>query len=166
MNRPRPSTAPRRRNSARGFTLIELSLVTALLGVLMALAWPEFRSLRKNYLLETTAHDLVDCMAFARASAVGERAWYKLVLTQNPALYTLYRMDVSGGASSGPEPAPGRWGAGRTVAPDIEIQAPNDPILFFPNGTATAATVVLKEDGFPPLSIQLSGALGYATIAP
>ncbi len=137
----------------------------ALLGVLMALAWPEFRSLRKNYLLETTARDLVDCMAFARASAVGERAWYKLVLKPSPALYTLYRMDVSGDAPAVLEPAPGRWGGGRAVAPDIELQAPSDPILFFPNGTATAATVVLKEDGFPPLSIKLSGTLGYATIA-
>jgi len=155
----------RPRTDARGFTLIELSLVLALIAVFAGLAWPSLRNLRKNYVMETAAQDLTDCMTFARASAVAERSWYKLVFKQNPAVYTLYKMDVQDGSASPPTPAPGRWGLGKAVAPDVELDAPADPIFFYPNGTATAATVVLKGQDVPPVSIQLSGTLGDATIA-
>lgn len=128
------------------------------------LAWPALRGLRKNYALETTAQDISDCMAFARASAVAQSAWYELDFMQSSS-YRLYKLDSDNGSIARQVPAPGRWGAGKSVAADIELDAPSSPIFFYPNGTATAATVVLKGPNAPPLSIHLNGTLGYATIS-
>ena len=62
-------TASRRRR-ALGFSLLELMMVVAVAGILLAIAVPSFRSFMQNSRLSTQANTLVYSLNLARSSAV------------------------------------------------------------------------------------------------
>lgn len=160
MKRHLPPARPRIRNG--GFTLIELSIALSILCVLLALCWPVLSNLRKSYAFESTARELVDSMSFARASAVADSVVYKLAFEKSPASFTLYRLNEEERGS--PAPVPGKWGTAHKISDSVDLDAPAEPLLFFPNGTSSSATIALRDRGTTVLSVKLSGTMGYATI--
>lgn len=143
---------------------MELCLALALAAVFWAMSWPAFSAMHRGYLLETTAQDVVDCMSYARAQAVAQAAVYRLAFSSAPASYSLSRLDPADEAA-GFVPAPGRWAAARKIDERLAVQAPPRPVLFFPNGTATTASVVLSAGAAGPVTVTLSGPLGSAEVA-
>ena len=63
-----------------GFTLLELSLVLAIGGLLLALAAPRFAALRDAHAVRAAMTDLGASFALARQSAVARRAPIAVVL--------------------------------------------------------------------------------------
>src|SRR5436189_6473231 len=59
---------------AKGFTLIELITVAALVAVIAMLAAPSFESLVRSQRIKTATNDLVTTLVFARSEAVKRNA--------------------------------------------------------------------------------------------
>jgi type IV fimbrial biogenesis protein FimT len=62
--------AASRHRHARGFTAVELIMVMAVVGILMSIAVPSFRTFMQNTRLTTQANTLVYALNLARSSAV------------------------------------------------------------------------------------------------
>lgn len=59
-----------KRDLASGFTIIELMLVIAIVGVLVSFALPEMRNLMRNQRLKTTSLDLFASLQLTRSEAI------------------------------------------------------------------------------------------------
>jgi type II secretion system protein H len=80
-----------------GFSLIELLIVLAILGIGSALAFPNVTRWFEDYRLKTTARQLVSDLQFAKMKAVAEKVQYRICFeTAN----RRYRVD-QGNSSSG-----------------------------------------------------------------
>ena len=66
------TTAPSVRERHRGFTLLELMTVLAVLGVMVAFAAPNFREYKRNAALTNTANTLVSSVYRTRSEAMKE----------------------------------------------------------------------------------------------
>ena len=74
-SRPRRTTA-----AARGFTLIELMIAIAVLGILTAIGMPSFLQMMRNRQIQNGAETLVNGIQRARAEAVARNANVQFVL--------------------------------------------------------------------------------------
>ena len=71
--------------TSKGFTLIEIMIVLALIAILSSIAMPSLRGFAASARLKSTAHAIRDILNFARDMAITERAAYLVVfdLTTN-----------------------------------------------------------------------------------
>ena len=68
----------------RGFSLLELLVGVAILGVMMAFAIPNFRSFFVNMRVQAVAENFLSGVQKARAEAVSKNMQVQIVLTDNP----------------------------------------------------------------------------------
>jgi len=134
-----------------------------LLAALVSLAWPALHGLHENYLLETTARDIVDCMAFARSGAIADQTPYQLVFQAGPASFRLYKTTTQD-PSTALIPVSGRWGREVRIDETLQLQVPQAAVLFYANGDSGPVELTLQSRSHRGLVIDWSGALGYASI--
>jgi type IV fimbrial biogenesis protein FimT len=79
LNLARPSPA----KANTGFTLIELMVTVAVLGILMALAMPNYTQWIANTRVRTTAEAIQNGLMLAKGEAVRRNAKVQFVLTNN-----------------------------------------------------------------------------------
>ena len=80
-----------------GFTIIELMIVVALAGILVAFALPNYQLMVRNNCMTATATGLVTSLQLARSEAIKRRANVSV---------------VAGQPGVGPGPSTNEWGAG------------------------------------------------------
>lgn len=68
------------RSTLRGFTLVELAIALAVLGVLMVLGLPQFTSWINNTKIRTAAEGILNGVQLARAEAVRQNLGVQFVL--------------------------------------------------------------------------------------
>lgn len=88
-----------------GFTLLEILIAVAIIGLLLAIAVPSYSQLRKNVMLKNYTEDIVNTLRLAQNKSITSqdgKPWGVHFETNPVNSYTLYRDDGSGysGATS------------------------------------------------------------------
>lgn len=79
--------------SKRGFTLIELVIVMALVGILLAVALPQYISWRKGAAYNNAAYQVMGALRQARSQAVSEKREHRVEFDVSAGRYQLTRKD-------------------------------------------------------------------------
>ena len=143
---------------ARGFTLLELLVALAVIGLILALAMPDFHSIVAGRQLDTSARLLRDAMTEARSQAIARRA---------PATVTLdiqdkaFRVDGSSAWSALGDDLRIEF----TTALTEVVAETRGRVRFYPDGTSTGAIVRLF-DGEDGVRLNVDWLTGRARLNP
>lgn len=127
-----------RKNS--GFTLLELIVIIAIVGVLTAIAVPNFISYLPSYRLKGAISTLRGDLYSAKMLAIKRGVQYKVVFTAGG--YQIQRGTSSAGTFSLDQTEIARNFS--DDYPGVTASANADPV-FSPRGTATGATITLQN---------------------
>lgn len=154
--------------NAGAFTLIELMVVMAIIGITTALIIPEMKGTFQDSLLRSTGRDLVNTFSLASSRAVGLDRPYRVQFDPANGRYLVERLAHHGDQEEFVPVADARDAAG-SLDPRITVEIsrpdedsggndaaagpaaenPPDTIGFYPDGTADAAEIKLRDrEGF------------------
>ncbi len=139
--RDNPGRVTRDDDGAGGFTLIEILLVTMLLGILVSVATVQFRRSFDGLQFDNLKLDITSMLRYARDRAILEKTAYRVQYDQNR---QGFKMEKASGA-----PKKGAWeflpirdrtGALRRVPAHIRADTTPDTAVFYPDGSSNEIT--------------------------
>ncbi|HOX54029.1 MAG: prepilin-type N-terminal cleavage/methylation domain-containing protein [Candidatus Omnitrophica bacterium] len=145
-----------RRNN-KAFTFVELLVVVILLSVVSALAIPNFRNTYYNFLLTETSHNLTYLMRYAQASAIAERANYRLNFDTQYQKYWLTKKSEKDSFAR----IQGKLGRVFDLNKSISIEAKATVINFYPDGKIDKASMYLSNKNEKFYTITTEAQAGY-----
>jgi len=139
----------------KAFTFIEILLVVIIVGIVLALAAPNFSNGYSHFQLNKTADDLLSVSRWAQAMAVGQERIYALSFSDDRHSYSLVRtktlLQNEGTGNIDDlndqdtfEPVNGTLGRMHTIPDTIHLDT-QDRIRFYPDGTIDSATIELAS---------------------
>jgi prepilin-type N-terminal cleavage/methylation domain-containing protein len=97
----------------RGFTLLEILVVLAMIAILVSLAAPGMSGMMDSYRVSTASRQLITDLQFAKTKAVTENTSYRVAYDTANARY---RVEKSDGTNNGP------WRVfGDTASPGVSL---------------------------------------------
>jgi len=144
------------RNSAKkGFTLVEMIIVIALIAIITAIATPGYRAFMEQRRLKGAARQVMTHLMEARMKAVSINERVKVSFESNHE-YEMWNDANSNGTVADNEGDD----IERDLYPDyydVTFSATADPV-FQPNGTATGSTITLTNgSGTQTVSVSTAG---------
>jgi len=146
-----------------GFTLIELMVVIAIIGIMTAMMIPEMKGSFQDALLRSTGRDLINVFDMANSRAVGLNQTRRVGLDEKSGRYLVEKFVVANGEEEF-VPADDEMDSKGQVDSRISIELrPTDVVpgsdeakdteqsafTFYPDGTAEASDIVLRDrEGF------------------
>jgi len=124
------STTPQQ----RGFTLIEVVVVIAIIGIISAIAIPNYLGWIPKYRLKAAARDICSNMQKTKIRAVKENHDWAVVINETENSYTVYSSEGS---------TPG-WNDGdETIAFKVELNSIPGNMLFEGPANETSASLIV-----------------------
>ena len=146
-----------RHKQAKGFTLAELMVVIAIIGITTAIAIPYFVGQMPRYRLNGAARQVMGDLMWARMEAVSQNRKVKVFFLSNNHEYKICDdADNNGTVADGEGDV--RLKDIQDEYHDVTISSNNDPI-FLPRGTATSLpTITLTNpSGSKTITISIAG---------
>jgi len=167
-----------KRQNNKGFSLIELLLVVALVGLLSALVVPSVFTSLTSVRLKTSAKKTAALLRYARNQAVfkkkpfwvlADKEGKGLAVLDEPYSGETETDDPLGVFASLPSSAkvflyPEEVLIDSLFVGDQEIFDSQGIFVFYPNGSCSGGEIVLRADGFLAYRIRLNAVLGTAEI--
>lgn len=163
-----------RRSAAagRGFTLIEVAVVVAIMGIISALVLPGLGDGLRRWRLQAAVRDFATLLKFTRNQAVAGRAPLEMILDRSRNVYWLDR-PVEGGVPTAEQamergirvyelPASIRFGEVSVSGGDPGLE--RVPILFFPRGSSTGGEVQILDEKGRTYGVSVDRMTGQARI--
>ena len=129
-------------NNQRGFSLIELIIVVAILGIMGTIAASTFQSYVNNSNLRTAARDMASDMANTKQRAVSEGLTYRITISTGGNSYTITRVNADGTTTDMATKLPTAFGANLTIN---STNYASNIITFQTRGTTSAGWVKLRN---------------------
>lgn len=143
----------------RGVTFVELMTIVLLIGVVSAMAAPQFAKTARHLRFRTAARDVVSKMRLARSNAVANKQQYGVQLNQSDKTLTMFYDKIN--------PSSYQFESGDSVItvdtfPDdfvlVGSTFGNPSVIFRPTGSASATGF------FYLLAISHEDDIGFATV--
>jgi general secretion pathway protein H len=158
--------------AAPGFTLLEVTVVVAIMGIIFALTLPGLGDGLRRWRLQAAVREFATLLKFTRNQAVAGRAPLELILDRRRNVYWLDR-PVEGGVPT-PEQAmergirvyelPTAIRFGGVSVGGIDPGLDRIAILFFPRGNSTGGEIKIQDEKNRAYGISVDLLTGQARI--
>ncbi|MFP4088575.1 MAG: GspH/FimT family pseudopilin [Desulfobacteraceae bacterium] len=145
-------------NKSTGFTLLELMIIIAVMGILSAIAIPSFMSLLPGMRLNGAARTVMGDLMAARMKAVKLNQKTKVFFDNNSFQYRICNdADNDGTVDDGEGDVINRDIQNEYHDVTFDLNNTSDPV-FSPRGTATNRTITLQNsEGSKNITVSIAG---------
>lgn len=129
----------------KGFSLIELMIVIAIIGIVAGIAAPSFIKYRQNTNLKEATRALEADIALIKQRAVAENSNYRITFNQGDNNYIIQKKDNTGTYNDIETKTPASFGSGIIISGDNlpAFAFGNTYVVAYTRGTMDAGTVTL-----------------------
>ncbi len=144
----------------RGFTLPEVMITVALLGILLAIAVPTWQSVVESRKVDSAANQVASDMRLAHTRATNQLADFEVAFTSGSSSYELRRITAPAWTVS--RTLPDGTQAGTTIT--VSFKADGSAVVT--NGSGNTVRVVSSSNAGKYRDIEFNGATSRVKIVP
>jgi type II secretory pathway pseudopilin PulG len=131
-----------RKKSLAGLSLLELLVVVVIIGSLVSLSLPRFRSTFNNLRFDSFCQDLANRMRYLRERASLEQEIYRMEVDHEN---KIIRIEVAEGGTQDFKAVRGLLGRSISIPQGYEVTIEEPQIIFFPDATIEGSDIQVRD---------------------